>query len=55
MIDEKLWIPVENGKIIAEKIPNSKLVLFEKSGHAFIEQNVEMIDTILGFLEEVDG
>lgn len=49
------WIPVENGKIMAEKIPGARLVLFEKSGHAFIEERDEIIDTILGFLEEVDG
>ena len=49
------WVPVENSKIMAEKIPGARLVLFEKSGHVFIEQSDEMIDTILGFLEEVDG
>ena len=48
------WIPVENGRVIAEKIPGSKLVLFERSGHAFIEQMVEMIETILRFLAETD-
>ena len=49
------WVSCENSKVIADKIPNSRLVLFEKAGHAFIEQNEEMVDTILGFLEEVDG
>ena len=49
------WVSCENSKAIADKIPNSRLILFEKSGHAFIEQNIEMIDTILAFLEEVES
>jgi len=53
--EKDAWIPVENSKVMAEKIPNAKLMLLDKSGHAFLEQPVEMIETILGFLSEVDG
>jgi pimeloyl-ACP methyl ester carboxylesterase len=53
--EKDAWIPVENSKVIAEKIPNAKLMLLDKSGHAFLEQPVEMIETILGFLSEVDA
>ena len=48
------WIPAMNSKVIAAKIPDSKLVIFEKSGHAFLEQFTDMTETILGFLKEVD-
>jgi pimeloyl-ACP methyl ester carboxylesterase len=48
------WVPVVNGRIIAERVPGAKLTLFKESGHAFIEQRIEMIETILGFLKKVD-
>ncbi len=34
-------VPPENGRILAEKIPNSKLVIFEESGHGLIVQERE--------------
>jgi pimeloyl-ACP methyl ester carboxylesterase len=53
--EKDAWVPFENSKIITDKIPYARLVLFKESGHAFIEQRSEMIKTILDFLNEVDG
>ncbi len=36
-----ILVPPENGKLIAEKIPNAKLVIFEDSGHGLITQERE--------------
>jgi pimeloyl-ACP methyl ester carboxylesterase len=43
-------IPSENGKILAEAIPNAKLVFFEKSAHILAEEMSEVIRTITEFL-----
>jgi pimeloyl-ACP methyl ester carboxylesterase len=43
-------MPPKNGKILAEGIPNAKLVLFEKSGHALAEEMSEVIKAITEFL-----
>jgi pimeloyl-ACP methyl ester carboxylesterase len=42
--------PPENGSILAEAIPNAKLVFFEKSGHALLEDMEEVIHSITDFL-----
>jgi pimeloyl-ACP methyl ester carboxylesterase len=42
--------PPENGSILAKAMPNAKLVFFEKSGHALIEDMEEVIHTITEFL-----
>ncbi len=44
-------VPPENGRILAERIPNSKLVIFENSGHGLIVQERErFIKLVLDFL-----
>jgi pimeloyl-ACP methyl ester carboxylesterase len=43
-------IPPENGSILAEAIPNAKLVFFEKSAHILAEEIEEVIDVIKEFL-----
>jgi pimeloyl-ACP methyl ester carboxylesterase len=42
--------PPENGSILAEAIPNAKLVFFEKSAHTLNEDMEEVIHTITEFL-----
>ncbi len=44
-----ILIPPENGEILEEAIPNSRLVYFEDSAHRLIEEMDEVVDTILGF------
>ncbi len=44
--------PVMDAKIMAEKIPNTKLVILENAGHnSFIDQPHEVIKAITNFLE----
>jgi pimeloyl-ACP methyl ester carboxylesterase len=43
-------IPPENGTILAEAIPNAKLVFFEKSAHALAEELSEVIRGVTEFL-----
>jgi pimeloyl-ACP methyl ester carboxylesterase len=43
-------MPPKNGKILAEGIPNAKLVFFEKSAHGLLEEMEEVIKVITQFL-----
>jgi pimeloyl-ACP methyl ester carboxylesterase len=43
-------LPPENGRILAEAVPNAKFVLFEKSAHYLAEEMEDVADTILEFL-----
>jgi len=43
-------IPPENGSILAEAIPNAKLVYFEKSAHMLAEEMREVINLLINFL-----
>jgi proline iminopeptidase len=43
-------LPPENGSVLAEGIPNAKLILFEKSGHMLAEEISEVIRVITEFL-----
>jgi pimeloyl-ACP methyl ester carboxylesterase len=43
-------IPPENGSILAEAIPNSKLVYLEKSAHYLAEEIREVINVLTSFL-----
>ena len=43
-------IPPENGSILAEVIPNAKLVHFEKSAHMLVEEMNEVINSLTDFL-----
>jgi pimeloyl-ACP methyl ester carboxylesterase len=45
-----ILIPPENGTILAEAIPNAKLVFFEKSAHILAEEMNEVINAITEFL-----
>ncbi|MFJ8071421.1 alpha/beta fold hydrolase [Peribacillus sp. NPDC096447] len=51
------WInPVEASILIAEKIPDSELTIFEKScHHLFIDENREFISRISSFINERFG
>jgi proline iminopeptidase len=41
---------VTESQIIAERIPNSELVIFERSGHfPFIEENAPFVDAVRAF------
>ena len=40
-------IPPENGRLLARKIPNSKLVVFENSGHGLILQELDRFVSIV--------
>jgi len=45
-------IPPENGSILAEAIPNAKLVYLEKSAHSLAEEMREVISLITDFLAQ---
>ena len=45
-----IFVPPENGSILAEAIPNAKLVYFENSAHGLIEEIEKMIHVLLDFL-----
>jgi len=45
-------LPVENATIMAQRIPNAKLVILEGSGHGLAEEMDKAISAILGFLRE---
>lgn len=45
-----VFVPPENGQILADGIPRSKLVYLENSGHMFIEEADEVTKIILEFL-----
>jgi len=47
-----ILVPPENGSILAEAIPNAKLVYFENSAHGLIEEIDKMIHVLLAFLTE---
>ena len=48
-----ILVPPENGSILAEAIPNAKLVCSEKSAHGLIYEEMEkMIHVLLDFLAE---
>ncbi len=48
-----ILVPPENGSILAEAIPNAKLVYFEKSAHGIIYEEMDkMIRVISDFLAE---
>lgn len=49
---QDILTPPENGSILAEAIPNAKLVLFENSAHGLIEEMDKVIHVLLGFLTE---
>jgi pimeloyl-ACP methyl ester carboxylesterase len=53
---EDRLIPPENAKMLAERIPGSRLVLLEGAGHVYHwEQPDEAIGPVLSFVDEVEA
>ncbi len=48
--DSDQLIPVENARILASRIPNSELVIFENTGHILLEAENELNRITLEFL-----
>jgi len=48
------WVLPGNAKIIADRIPGAKLIMYEESGHAFSEQAAEMVIDVLQFFKSLD-
>jgi pimeloyl-ACP methyl ester carboxylesterase len=48
------WVLPGNAKIIADRIPGTKLKMYEKSGHSFAEQADEMFNDIIEFFKSVE-
>ncbi|MCE4614279.1 MAG: alpha/beta hydrolase [Desulfurococcales archaeon] len=45
-------IPPDNGRLLAKKIPNSRLVIFENSGHGLILQELDrFVSVVMQFLQ----
>ena len=49
---QDILIPAENGSILGEAIPGSRLVTFENSAHGLLEESDKVLRTILEFLAE---
>jgi pimeloyl-ACP methyl ester carboxylesterase len=45
-----ILVPPRNGSILAETIPNAKLVYLKKSAHALVEETREVISFLMDFL-----
>ncbi len=45
-------VPPENGSILAETIPNAKLVYFENSAHILAEEMEKALTILIDFLVE---
>ncbi len=45
-----ILVPPENGSILAEAVPNAKLVYFENSAHGLIEEMEKVLTVLLDFL-----
>jgi pimeloyl-ACP methyl ester carboxylesterase len=43
-------IPVDNGRLIAERIPEARLRILEESGHLYPTEEPEVDDAIEAFL-----
>jgi pimeloyl-ACP methyl ester carboxylesterase len=48
-------LPVGNGRILAERIPGAKLVLFEGARHGYMEKEAEADAAVLDFLRAHSG
>jgi pimeloyl-ACP methyl ester carboxylesterase len=48
-------LPVANGRILAERIPGAKLVLFEGARHGYMEKEAEADAAVLDFLRAHSG
>ena len=47
-----ILVPPENGSVLAEAIPNAKLVYFENSAHGLVEEMEKVVHVLLNFLTE---
>jgi pimeloyl-ACP methyl ester carboxylesterase len=51
-----ILVPPENSRLIAEKLPNTRLIEYPGAGHGFLEEvGMQAADDILAFLAEADG
>ena len=50
--DADRMVPLQNGRILASRIPDSELVVFPNTGHIFLESRAEVNQTILDFLKK---
>jgi pimeloyl-ACP methyl ester carboxylesterase len=48
------WVLPGNAKIISDRIPGSKMIMYEKTGHAFYEEEEVMVSDVLAFLKSVE-
>jgi pimeloyl-ACP methyl ester carboxylesterase len=53
--DKDTFVPVENARILHQNIPNSKLIIYENTGHMIAEVGDQQAKDILSFLKEVDS
>jgi pimeloyl-ACP methyl ester carboxylesterase len=52
---EDRLVPVENARLLAERIPDAELVLLDGAGHVYHSEQPEVADAaVLRFLERVD-
>ena len=49
---QDILVPPRNGSILAEAIPNAKLVYFENSAHELREEMEKVLPVLVGFLVE---
>ncbi|MCC6043208.1 MAG: alpha/beta hydrolase, partial [Candidatus Verstraetearchaeota archaeon] len=47
-----ILLPVENATIMAQRIPNARVIILENSGHGLAEDIDKAISVILNFLRE---
>jgi 3-oxoadipate enol-lactonase len=53
---DDVLIPPQNSRIIAERIPNARLIEYAGAGHGFLDEAAEpALADILNFLEQVDA
>ena len=53
--DQDKAVPTENGKLIAERIPKSKLVVLKGASHfCIIEKHEEFNNEVMNFIDEVE-
>lgn len=49
--NKDILVPPQNATILAEAIPNSKLIFFENSAHYLAEEIESVLETIISFLD----
>ncbi|MBI4830231.1 MAG: hypothetical protein HY801_01470 [Candidatus Lindowbacteria bacterium] len=50
---EDILVPAENSKILAKRIPDSKLILFDNAAHGFMTERLDdTVNAIFSFIGE---